>query len=653
MGKPYASELESLGATYDWALDSSIKELTKAVAACAGLPLVVVGSGGSLTAAHYAAALHQGINGRVAKAVTPLELVNSGLWAKDAAVMFLSAGGGNPDVIGAFKQAAAREPQELVVVCSRRQSPLSEECGKYRYADLIDFDLPTGKDGFLATNSLLAFSVLLYRAWAKAFCIDDGLPRSLAELVHPGRSQEDWLSDFTARCMPLWPRETLSVLYGPSTQAAALDVESKFTEAALGSVQTADYRNFAHGRHLWLAKRGETTGILALVASEDSQLADKTLRLIPPDIPVARLEVPHAGPKAGLAALVAILHLVGHAGRTRGIDPGRPGVPPFGSRIYNLRAFGAPSSSNSAAARVEAAAIERKAGTTVGQLAASGDLEFWKGKYAGFCERLGAVSYGAVVFDYDGTLCDGRDRYEGFGDEVSGHLVRLLEAGIFIGIATGRGKSAKDDFRRRLPRPLWSRVMMGYYNCADNGLLDDDTHPNGATGTCADLEPVARLLESSGALKRLAKCTYRNMQITIEPTGFAPTPLVWEVAQQLVQEAGVYGVAVVRSSHSVDVLAPRVSKRELVRRVQEALGGDESTPVLCVGDRGRWPGNDFALLEGPYSLSVDEVSPNPEACWNLAPPGHRGVQATLDYVKALRFENSAVKIAVPQYSRRL
>ena len=645
--------MESLGATYNWALDSSIRELTKGVAGCAGLPLIIIGSGGSLTAAHYAAALHQETTGRVAKAMTPLELVSSGPWAKEAAVMFLSAGGGNPDVIGAFKQAVAREPQRLMVVCSRRQSPLSEACEKYRYVDLIDFDLPTGKDGFLATNSLLAFSVLLYRAWASVFRGDAGLPHSFAEVVHPERSGESWTSDLAARCQPLWPRETLSVLYGPTTQAAALDVESKFTEAALGSVQTADYRNFAHGRHLWLAKRGETTGILALVTGEDSQLADKTLRLIPSDIPVARVEVPHAGPKAGLAALVAVLHLVGYAGRARGIDPGRPGVPPFGSRIYNLRAFSAPSSANNTAVRLESVSIERKTGSTVGQLAACGELEFWKGKYASFCERLGATSYGAVVFDYDGTLCDGRDRTIGFGDEVSGHLVRLLEAGILIGIATGRGKSAKDDFRRRLPQPLWSRVMMGYYNCADNGLLEDDTHPNGATGTCADLEPVARLLESSGALKRLAKCTYRDMQITIEPTGLAPTLLIWEVVQQLVQKADVYGVAAVRSSHSVDVLAPRVSKQEIVRRMQEFLGRAEPAPVLCVGDRGRWPGNDFALLEGPYSLSVDEVSPDPETCWNLAPPGHRGVQATLDYLKALRFENSAVKIAVPLSSRRL
>jgi phosphoglycolate phosphatase-like HAD superfamily hydrolase len=442
-------------------------------------------------------------------------------------------------------------------------------------------------------------------------------------------------------------------LYGPSTQAAALDVESKFTEAALGSVQTADYRNFAHGRHLWLAKRGETTGILALVTDEDRELADKTLRLIPTSVPVAKIDVPHRGNRAGLAAIASVLHIVGEAGRARGIDPGRPGVPAFGSKIYKLRAFGTQALTGHSTAPPEAIAIERKTGSRVAELAARGELDFWEKSYRSFIERLGAASYKAVVFDYDGTLCDGRDRYVGMGDEVADHLLRLLKAGVFVGIATGRGKSVKDDFRRRLPATLWGRVLVGYYNCADNGLLDDNSHPDSTSSTCDDLAPVARLLQESGALARLASCTYRRMQITVEPTGLAPTPFVWGIVQQLALEADVRGVTVVRSSHSVDVLAPHVTKQAIVRRVVETLGLGESAPVLCVGDRGQWPGNDFALLNEPHSLSVDEVSADPGTCWNLAPPGHRGVQATLDYLKALKFKDSSAVIAFPTAGRRL
>jgi hypothetical protein len=56
---------------------------------------------------------------------------------------------------------------------------------------------------------------------------------------------------------------------------------------------------------------------------------------------------------------------------------------------------------------------------------------------------------------------------------------------------------------------------------------------------------------------------------------------------------------------------------------------------LCIGDKGHWPGNDCDILSTPYSLSVDEVSPDPKSCWNLAPAGHRCVQATDDYLRAL------------------
>src|SRR5436309_5683347 len=106
---------------------------------------------------------------------------------------------------------------------------------------------------------------------------------------------------------PLAGRQHFIVLYGPSLEAAASDLESKFTEAALGSLQMADYRNFAHGRHHWLAKKGPSTAVLALATQADSDLADKTLRLLPENIPVARIDIPQKGTRASLASLVFAL----------------------------------------------------------------------------------------------------------------------------------------------------------------------------------------------------------------------------------------------------------------------------------------------------------------------------------------------------------
>ena len=54
-----------------------------------------------------------------------------------------------------------------------------------------------------------------------------------------------------------------------------------FTEAALGHVQLADYRQFAHGRHHWLAKRGDSSAVIALGTEADATIMDKTLRLLP------------------------------------------------------------------------------------------------------------------------------------------------------------------------------------------------------------------------------------------------------------------------------------------------------------------------------------------------------------------------------------
>ena len=63
--------------------------------------------------------------------------------------------------------------------------------------------------------------------------------------------------------------------------------QAHYTEAALGNLQLADYRNFAHGRHHWLAKRSRTGAVLAFISDADRTLAERTLHLIPSDIPQA------------------------------------------------------------------------------------------------------------------------------------------------------------------------------------------------------------------------------------------------------------------------------------------------------------------------------------------------------------------------------
>lgn len=643
MGKPYAEEISRLHETYAWALGAPLDALSVAVRDASSYPLVAVGSGGSYTSAQFAASVHRQYTSGAASAMTPLEAVSTPQTLRDSAVMLLTAGGKNPDAIGAYRRLAGREPRRLVVLCATTGSPLAGIARENSQVDFIDFRTPAGKDGFLATNSLIATSVLLLRAYAEATSAEHRLPLSFDDLVgERPRPSEDARAMREARSV--WGRQTLLVLYGPATHAAAVDMESKFSEAALGSVQLADFRNFAHGRHHWLAKRGDDSSVVALVTEEDRELAGPLLGLLPKRIPTLEIHVPGQGVHACLAALVRVQMLAGEAGEVRGIDPGDPGVPAFGRRIYHLRAFGTPDGPRHDLAAREAAAIERKSGVTVPTLLAQGRLEEWREAYTRFVERLSAASFVGVIFDYDGTLCDERHRFEPLREEVAAEIQRLLRAGTVVGVATGRGKSVKEALRAAIDRRHWPRVIVGYYNGGDVAPLHDDERPDGSESVSEPLALVAEAFRSDPTLAAFATLSFRKPQITIEPGPQGPrVEQLWELAGRLLRQLDAGCVTALRSGHSIDVVAPGVCKRSVVERVGRAAGPGRDGPILCIGDRGRWPGNDSMLLAGPYSLSSDEVSRDRNSCWNLAEPGARGLDATLGYLARLKSSRSGLR----------
>ena len=338
MGKPYDLELRQLRATYRLAMATPVDRLPSLLSSAASLPLVAIGSGGSLTTADFAAALHRKFTGKLASAMTPMEAAVPSLDLRGIAVVLATAGGKNPDVLAALPRAAVREPRRFIVLCMTVGSPLARLGAKYPFVDFVEVDLPSGKDGFLG-DELSSGINRPPRA---------GLRRSVWHAMSAAHGPFDSSADRLRRAtlltnsivvaQPLWQRETIVVLHGPAIHSAAIDLESKFTEAALGNVQLADYRHFAHGRHHWLAKHPQTTGILAFVTPHDEEIASTTLKLIPANIPVHRVDLPFEGSTAGIAALAWGLHVVGSAGRARGINPGRPGVPGFGRRIYHLKA---------------------------------------------------------------------------------------------------------------------------------------------------------------------------------------------------------------------------------------------------------------------------------------------------------------------------
>jgi hypothetical protein len=618
-GKPltrrYHRELEALPQTYQACLDWDIAPLTRVVETLIAGPLVVVGSGGSFSGAVFGATLHELHSRQMAKAVTPLQVVGSPE-RLSAGLLCLSASGRNKDIRAAFTASAHRETYPLTALCLATGSPLKALQSDFNYVDVIETALDIEPDGFLAVNSLFATCVLLTRAYRQAADRQAPLPSSYGALIAQTNALQSleadragWIEDLT--------RRTISLLYSPPLAAGAADLESRFVEGALGDLHSADWRNFGHGRHHWLAKRGETTAVVAMVGTADQVLAARTLDLLPRQTP--RRAVHFEGPtdEQGLLGMLFALHLAELAGEAAGIDPGRPGVPEFGRKLYHL----GPKIRSLPAAKAAVARKARARGERIGAaLEQAHDTAV---------ERIGVARACGVVFDYDGTLCDRRSRFIPLPEDMVAGLVRLAETGTAIGIATGRGRSAGRALQDALPASLRGRVVVGYYN--GSVILNANELPSDA-----ELTPHAHSSAIAAELGRRwpnATVEARRAQVTLNlPNGEAPerwvglvSELAWEIDR---------GARTLCSAHSVDVILGGFGKRAVVDAVRHLVGAPD-TAVFRIGDKGRWPGNDVDLLSDPLGLSVDEVSQDLETCWNFAPAGILGPQATLYYMSRL------------------
>lgn len=634
MGRPFAEEIAELEYTHRWACQEPIESLRDIVGRLLATPLLAVGSGGSLTTAAVASTLFRIYADYPSQIVTPLGLRTMRSALRRVSVFIATAGGSNPDVLGATRQAATAEAVEVLALCGRTESKLASEATKFSNVTVHEFSL-SNDDGFLATNSLWASSVLLVRAFAAASGQPVTLPGSIASLV--GNSTwPAFVNQTSKRAAALWDRDTMVILHGCSSYAAAIDLESKLTEAALSNNWIADYRHFAHGRHHWLAKRGGTSAVIAFVEETERELAERTLKEIPDSIPVYQIDVP-TGPEGILIALANVFPIIKSAGGYKGIDPGRPGVPPFGRRIYRINAFGKLAQSTHDLPALEKIAIERKSDSPIAELSRRNLLSTWRRSYSEFVDRLHRTRFQAVVFDYDGTLCGPSERFGGLSKDVASLLNGLLRSNISIGIATGRGKSVRESLQKSIAKKYWRHVIVGYYNGGQLGTLAEAGVPDARSMVEEPLLPAYEALTSDPSLSSLATIEARSTQITISAKRSSSIAECWQIANHLVHMVPDSAVHLVRSSHSFDVLPRSVTKQAVIERLQHSA---KVGPVLAIGDMGRWPGNDYHLLGHSTSLSVDEVSPSLTTCWNLASPGVRGVEATLEYFARVQILNS-------------
>lgn len=619
MGKPFNSELENIPSTIRWAEEQDVLLLYRFLfAEDRQTPLVCIGSGGSLSACHYAAMLYKQRNGVLAEAMTPLQLMYAGRdIIRNSKLLFLSASGKNKDILNAIKYGIKYNETGMMSLTLRKNNPTEELLEQHPKVLRWCEDIPSGKDGFLATNSLAATFTLLSRSF-------EGGPVS-NKITFDGTYSKNHEFDFSNI-------HDFIVLYGATGEPVAWDIESKLTEAALGAALLSDYRNFGHGRHHWFAKQGSSSCIIALLTPNERELAYKTIACLPKEVPVIFIETDQETSAASIDMLLKAFGFVNDLGVTRGIDPGKPGVPSYGRTLYNLDYFKLTNRILPTEKTLDVA-VRRKLGH-VGM-----DNTLLWAHYCEACQRfvkqLNKGIFTAVAFDYDGTLSasDHTSRYTNrLCDEIRNALMPLLENRVQVVVATGRGKSVGDSFKNSFDQKYWSLIKVGYYNGACPLALGEEGELKKWNEQPFDSE----LKELSEELqRRLPKdcinyeLSPRSQQLSIEEVqSSSDAEVLYSTCCEIIWDKQLNGIRVWRSSHSMDIVVYReVSKLRVIEDFEH---------TLCIGDYGTVEGNDYEMLTSKYSLSVDRVSKNTESCWNIAPSGMKGLDATLYYLSRMK-----------------
>ena len=161
------------------------------------------------------------------------------------------------------------------------------------------------------------------------------------------------------------------------------------------------------------------------------------------------------------------LTIVEALGKATAIDPAKPGVGPFAGDIYASRLLLDVTKVLPSAVRHKRAAMAKADLPYAGSLALIDSFD-------SLMTRLMGAKFRGLILDYDGTVVSASGRFDPPTKPVIGELERLLNEGMRIAIATGRGGSAGETLRDALPAKFHRDILVGYYNGADTRTLDID-----------------------------------------------------------------------------------------------------------------------------------------------------------------------------------
>lgn len=558
---------------------------------------------------------------------TPMEFVVAGEDMSGCDAWIFSAGADNPDAVAALTAALGSAASSVTLLTVNPDGAAVVAATRDERCRVVVLPVAERKDGFLATHSLVAMATGMLAA-ADMVVGRSGPTASVDRLADEfGRIAA------SPRVIDLRPGDTVVVLHDPQCRTIASLIETSLWETAIAPVQRADFRNFAHGRHVWAARHPESMMVIAITAATSRDIWSSIRDALPSTIREVEVDLGHAGRFDTAASIADGLDVVRALGEAAGIDPGRPGRGEFAGAIYGSTGLAELADALDPAVRHKLRAVHYHDDPSCPVVDAPQARKAW-------LDGLCSARIGGILLDYDGTVVPTETRLGPPAPEIVSELVRLAEAGVEVGFATGRGASAGVALRRALPQRMHPAVVVGYYNGGHVRTLDVDIERDRPEAH-ADLVALADWIEGQSLLVPGTELKRGEIQIAIrhdellDPAGFASilagSPAVADGR-----------IKAMRSQHSFDLLPSYASKTAVTDEMRRLVGTD--LHVLAIGDSGEPGGNDGELLGRPPSVSVGGVCGHLEGSWSMFGRVSSGPVALLRILRALRIESGHARL---------
>ena len=287
-------------------------------------PLVAAGSGGSRSAADFAALLY-GARGGMATAMSPYTIHSlSDEALATAKLLLISLGGHNNDVVFAARRGLAVNPRKTALLSLRGGDRNDADKLFKRGGSPLSFIIPIDgtRDCFVSTGTSLAYFALLTRVFQPDV---DLLATYIDAIDSPYRVHHNDGSPISPE--ELRPVKNYIILHGSWGRPVAENLEGKMVESGLACAGVSDYRNYCHGRFIYTSNHLEDSAVVLLVSPREKDIARRTRRFLPPSAKLVIVETPYDAPEASLNLLIRTTEFFRLACETCGVDPVSPANP--------------------------------------------------------------------------------------------------------------------------------------------------------------------------------------------------------------------------------------------------------------------------------------------------------------------------------------